>query len=206
MDAKRISLGFDLRLSPSLQRDNPLQGNQRLEPDLGSPVSADPSVWLAAEEIAPFSLGGLPDFRNPLHLSKSIDLLVDDCKRRGIPLTGLWPVCVTSYETNLLALVRRYGPGYFENQASEEELQSQGWRFMGLDVLDLDGLISGLKGCGYVEPMWSQLRNRFADSLNEVGLFTEASIASTFAEVRGLEIRKHAPFVVVGVLTCRPMG
>jgi hypothetical protein len=67
---------------------------------------------------------------------------------------------------------------------------------MGLDVLDLDGLISGLKGCGYVEPKWSQLRSYFGDALNEFALFKEHSTASQFADVRGSEIRKHAPFVV----------
>ncbi len=198
---KRISLGFDVRVSPSLQGDNPLQRSQRLDPERLSPVSADPSVWLEAEGIQSLSEGALPDFYNPLRLSKSVDLLFDACKNRGISITDLWPICVTGYEPNLLALAGRYGPGYFDNQVDEAELLSRGWRLMGIDVLDLDGLISGLKGCGYVEPMWSQLRARFAGSLNEIGLFTEPSAASQFAEVRGLEIREHAPFTVVGVLT-----
>lgn len=120
--------------------------------------------------------------------------------------SGLWPVCVTIYEANVIALIKRYGLGYFENQTDEEALLSLGWRFMGFDVVDLDGLISGLKGCGYVEPAWSQLRNYFANSLNEVGLFNDLSVASQFAEVRGLQIRDHAPFVVAGVLTHDPIA
>jgi hypothetical protein len=104
-----------------------------------------------------------------------------------------------------LALVRRYGPGYFDNRTEDEELLAEGWQFMGFDVLDLDGLISGLKGCEYVEPIWSQLRSHFAGSLNKMGLLADLSVASQFAEVRGLEIREHAPFVVAGVFTHRPV-
>jgi hypothetical protein len=199
MNTRRVSLGFDLRVNPDLQGENPSQSNQHLVPGLLSPISADPSVWLETEEIESLTERILPDFANPLHLKKSIDLLVDACDRRGIPTTGLWPVCITSFESNLIALEGRFGPGYFDNRP-EEELLSRGWHLLGFDVVDLAGLISGLKGCGYVEPTWSQLRNRFGGCLNEVGLFSGCSVASQFAEVRGLEIKAHAPFVVVGVL------
>jgi hypothetical protein len=114
-------------------------------------------------------------------------------------------VCITCYESNLLALIERYGPGYFENQ-SEHELRSQGWKFLGFDVLELNGMISGLKGCSYVEPMWSQLRSNFAHSLNEFGLFSDTCVALQFAEVRSLEIIKHAPFIVVGVFAGEPLA
>ena len=92
--------------------------------------------------------------------------------------------------------------------AAKSEAQSYpgSWQFRGFDVVDLDGLISGLKGCGYVEPAWSQLRNYFAASLNEIGLFSDLSVASQFTEVRGLQIRDHAPFVVVSVLAYDPLA
>jgi hypothetical protein len=82
----------------------------------------------------------------------------------------------------------------------EDDLRSNGWQFMGFDVVDLYGLVSGLKGCGYVEPTWSQLRAHFGSYLNELGLFTEWTAAARFAEVRGLQIREHAPFAVIGIL------
>jgi hypothetical protein len=201
MNSKRVSLGFDLRVNPDLQAENPLQKNQHLEPELYSPVSADAMVWRETDEIESLTEGILPDFANPLHLAKSIELLVDACEERGIPTAGLWPVCITTLETNLIALAARYGPEYFESHPEEDEILSRGWRFMGFDVADLGGLISGLKGCGYVEPTWSQLRNSFGRTLNEIGLFSNLQAASEFAEVRGLQIREHAPFVVVGVLT-----
>jgi hypothetical protein len=206
MITKRISLGFDLRLNPQLQKENPMQRDQHLVPSRQSPISADPGVWLRTEGIESLAEGKLPEFYNPFYLTKNADLLLDVCRRQGIPTSGLWPVCVTIYEANVIALIKRYGPGYFENQTDEEALLSLGWRFMGFDVVDLDGLISGLKGCGYVEPAWSQLRNYFANSLNEIGLFNDLSVASQFAEVRGLQIPDHAPFVVAGVLTHDPIA
>ena len=200
MKTKRVSLGFDLRVNPDLQGENSWQMNQRLVPELPSPISADSNVWFATDEIESLTQGVLPDFCNPLYLAKSLELLVDACKQRDISTAGLLPVCVTSSETNVIALVERYGPGWFESQPTEEELQSRGWQLMGFDIVDLNGLISGLKGCGYVEPTWSQLRNYFGSALNEVGLFRDCLMAFQFADVRGLQIQEHAPFVVVGVL------
>jgi hypothetical protein len=200
MNTKRVSLGFDLRVNPDFHKENPSQMDQYLVPGLRSPISADPSVWVEPKEVESLTEGMLLDFVNPLHLGKSLDLLIDACVKRGISTTGLWQVCFTSSESNLIALNARFGQGYFDNHATERDLLSRGWQLLGFDVVDLSGLISGLKGCGYVEPTWSQLRDYFGNTLNEVGLFSDCSTASQFAEVRGLQIQAHAPFVVVGVL------
>jgi hypothetical protein len=148
----------------------------------------------------------LPNFSNPLNLARSLDLLVDASSGQGISVANVWPVCVTGHQTDTIALVERYGPGYFDDAVEEDKLTSNGWQFMGFDVVDLDGLISGLKGCGYTEPTWSQLRAHFGGYLNELGLFTEWTIAARFAEVRGLQIRQHAPFAVVGILVNTPLA
>src|ERR1700681_2258357 len=99
MNIERVSLGFDLRVDPDSQRDNPLQGNQHLVPELRSPISADPSVWLGPEYIDSVMQGILPDFANPLLLAKNIDLLIKACDDRGISTSGLWHVCITSVES-----------------------------------------------------------------------------------------------------------
>lgn len=207
MNTKRISIGFDLRINPFLQTENPLQRGQHLVPSLSSPISADPAVWLTPEELEPISQGALPPFHNPLHLAKSLEMLEEGCVRRAISITGLWPVCITTCKANVAILVERYGFGYFENQAEEEDLLSQGWQLMGFDIIEMEGaLISGLKGCGYAEPVWSKLRNHFSTALNERGLFADACAAALFAEARGLEIREHSPFVVVGILVKLPIA
>ena len=200
MNAKRVSLGFDLRVNPDLQGEIPSQKSQRLTSGPQSPLSADPSVWLQPREIESLWVGGLPNFSNPLNLAKNLDLLVAASSRQAISIANAWPICVTGDQVNTIALDERYGPGYFDNGVEEGDLTSNGWQFMGFDVVDLYGLISGLKGCGYVEPTWSQLRGHFGSYLNELGLFTDWNVAARFAEVRGLQIREHAPFAVVGIL------
>jgi hypothetical protein len=198
---KRVSLGFDLRIKPELQTEDLPPKDQRLVPRLHSPISADPAIWLWPEGVDLFHDGILPDFANPLHLAKDINLLLAAYEKRGISEASWSRVCLTTSETNIVALVGRFGLGHFEDRPTEETLLSDEWQLRGFDVVDLDGLISGLKGCGYSEPTWSKLRYLFGSALNEFGLFGDCSSAAEFAEVRGLQIKVHAPFVVVGVLT-----
>ena len=202
MTPRRVSIGFDLRVNPGLREwDEGWRRGQRLVPTLASPVSADPCVWLQGEDVEALWTADIPDYGNPLYLAKRMDPLLDACRKRSISTSGLVPVCITTAESNLIALAGAFGPGYFGSPPEEEELLSNGWRLAGFDVVDLHGLVSGLKGCGYVEPTWSQLREFFGGALNENGLFGDCQTASQFGEVRGLQIRPHAPFVVVGVLT-----
>jgi hypothetical protein len=201
MNETRLVLGFDLRSDPGQDSHHPLRDDQRLTPHLQSPISADPAVWRSPPGAEQLWGGVLQDFSNPLNLAKDLDLLERKYSQRSTSTTGSWPICITAHRTIADVLVKRYGRGYFESFVDESELTSKGWRHLGFDVIDLNGLISGLKGCGYTGPLWSQLRNEFYASLNEIGLFTDLSIASRFAEVRGLEIPEHAPFVTVGLLT-----
>lgn len=200
MNFKRVSVGFGLRVNPEKESANRYPENQHLVLRVHNPICADASVWVEDSEIEHLTEGVLPDFANPLHLAKSIDLLVEVCKKQRISTRGLWPVCITSSEANVIVLVEHFGHGYFDNQPTEEELLARGWKLMGFDIVDLRGMISGLKGCGYTEPTWSRLRNLFGEALNEVGLFSDSLAAFEFAQVRGAQIRAHAPFVVVGIL------
>jgi hypothetical protein len=200
MNYKRVSIGFDLRMPPDFEKEG-VHPDQRLVPELANPVSADPSVWLRSEEMDSFMQEESRAFCNPLNLANEIGPLLDASRKLRNRTPELWPVCFTTSETITVALRGRFGSGYFESQEGEERLLSASWRLRGFDAVDLDGLISGLKGCGYAEPSWSQLREHFREGLNELGLFRDEGIASRFAEVRGLQIRDHSPFVVVGVLT-----
>jgi hypothetical protein len=199
MNVIQLSIGFDLRISPQMGGENWFPNNQRLVPEVASPICADPSVWREPDEIECLTQGLLPDFANPLRLARSIDLLFEACRRRGISTAGLCPICITTSQANLIALVERFGPGYFSDPLSEEDLLKAGWQLLGFDVVDLRGMISGLKGCGYVEPSWSQLRGLFREDLNEIGLFKELLAASEFAQARGTQIPEHTPFVAVAV-------
>ena len=134
-----MSFGFDLRVNPALQEWT--MERQRLVPTLVSPISADPSVWIEGAEIEALWKGVVPDYGNALCLAKRMDLLLDDCRKRSISASGLVSVCITSAESNLIALVEKFGPGYFDSAPAEDELLSCGWRSAGDHVVDLSGLI-----------------------------------------------------------------
>jgi hypothetical protein len=195
------SLGFDIRIAPASVESSFVQAGQRLEPKLLSPISADSNVWPSPKYAEPFQSGMLHGVMNPLYLYKSISLLIDTLGMKSITGSNCQFVTITTHEAIPVFLNKRYGSGYFEDCPSEGDLVSQGWRHLGFDIVDLNGLISGLKGCGFSEQVWFSLVSLFQDSLNENGLFIDPLKAAQFAQVRGLEIHSHAPFIVVGLLT-----
>jgi hypothetical protein len=195
---KRISGGFDMRTKVEFQEEDPRQANQYLVPELRNPISGDPWIWTRPAQMDNFIPNETTSY--PLGLVDNVDELASGLRQQGIATVNMSPLCLTITETNAIAFEQQFGPGYFDNAPTEEDLLSRGWRLMGLEPVDLSGLTSGLKGIGYAEPAWSHLRSYFGGALNDVGLFSDEAIAYRFAEVRGLQIRAHAPFVVVGVL------
>jgi hypothetical protein len=197
-----ISIGFDFRAEPSPCERASLRSDQMLDPHNQSPVCADASVWRRPTEVASSIYGGvLSDLMNPLYLYKNLPSL----RRAYDRLTSLderWPsVSITAHPAVASYLTQRFGIGYFDEYQREVDLLSTGWQHMGFDTVDLDGMVSGLKGCGYAEPALSDLRIHFLQRLNQYGLFASALDAAMFAQTRGLQIRDHSPFVVVGVLS-----
>lgn len=202
---KRVSCGFNLRIHAGFD-ENPAHWNWfMLGTDNLSLISADTMVWIVPDEVDSLIQDDTKKFWNPLGLASDLNLLLRACCERNIPVSSLSPICLTVSEEVLAGLIKRSGRGYFENAPSEDELLSSGWMFLGLDIVQLNGLYSGLKGIGYKEPSWSKLRARFGSALNEVGLFSDEAIASQFAEMRGIEIPTHGPFDVVGVLIHDPV-
>ena len=138
---------------------------------------------------------------NPLGLLDDEGMLLRAPNKLISCPTDSWSVCLTCSEVVCIALGERFGHGYFEERPEEETLISACWQFRGFDTVDLYGLISGLKGCGYSASSLPQLQKHFRGELNEYGLFSNVTVASQFAEVRGLQISDHTPFIVVGILT-----
>jgi hypothetical protein len=202
---KYVSGGFNLRIRVDLQKNNPCQIEQFLVPERRNPISADTRVWLVPNDVDRLIQDSTHEFWSPLGLAKNLDLLLQACKEREIGSEDLSPVCLTITEKSRDSLIKRFGPGYFENTPHEDDLLSRGWRFLGFDPVELNGLTSGLKGIGYKEPSWSRLRRQFGSGLNDVGLFADEATATQFAELRGKEIPSHAPFEVVGVLMHDPI-
>jgi hypothetical protein len=200
---KRISGGFDLRLPIDLLKEDPCLINQFLVPENQHRITTDSLVWSTPQEIADFLIGQAVGY--PLGLPTNLDQFVAALHERGVSTAGLIPVCVTLSEATVMRLRERGWSYHFQQAQWQDELLDAGWRFLGFDTAELSGLCSGLKGIGYEEPSRSQLRLRFGPALNDIGLFSDAAMASEFADLWGRQIPSHAPFEVVGILVHDPL-
>lgn len=205
---ERAVLGFDLRMEPrsnvgTLGKPTKEQRFSDDVPDIW--ISADPSVLRrddAVDEIIQgYQSTDIVSLWNPLGFANQLVDVTDECRARGVSTDNFLPLAVTCCKVNFVALVERYGPGWLDSKLTEEELINNGWQLLGFDVLDLRGLISGLSECGYTDSAKASYMRLFGVALNKFGLFQSFLVAQRFAEVRGLEIPEHAPFVVVGVLS-----
>lgn len=190
----RVCIGFDLRVRPGSRSDLPASLI-----DGRTVLTADPAVWLPPQALADQLTGPIPDWCNSLSLAKDVRALrhfltgPDDCL-----------VALTAGEHVVAIEIQRAGPGYFEDVRSERELHDDGWTLVGFDVLDTSCLISGLHGCGYADAALLYFQTHVLPQLNAACLFQTACAAGEFGEYRGLDIRAHAPFVVVGVCVKSP--
>jgi hypothetical protein len=198
---KQLCLGYDLRLP--IQNDSLVIPSYLEEQCLVSKriqLSGDPNVWPNTLDVANLIYGHIWILSNPLGLANNINILIKNCRDRGIDTDEMVAVALTCFEENFIALNERYGTGWLgELVVSEDELKISGWDFVGFDILDLNGLISGLSGCGYKPSSKHELQAIFADALNDVGLFDSSLSALRFANVRALQIPQHAPFTIVGI-------
>jgi len=81
---------------------------------------------------------------------------------------------------------------------SQTELESDGWRLAGFDVVDNWSSYSAIFGCGV--SVWTSERLRIGKKLNQNGLFDSLTLAEEFnLEIDEL-IPPHAPFFIGGVM------
>jgi hypothetical protein len=71
------------------------------------------------------------------------------------------------------------------------DLASNGWILLGYDVIDVNGLISGLLNCGPNSP---EFKLRFAPCINKCSLFDDDAAAEAYAKMRDAQIPSHSPF------------
>lgn len=194
--------GFDMRVPiESLTRDPELE-RQWLVPENQNRISTDAMVWPMPEEVSRFYEETARSF--PMGCLNNFGELLSALHERGVVTVNYAPICLTIPDASVQALRKDGWVDHFAEAPKMEDLIGWGWSLLGFDVTELNGLCSGLKGCSYHEPSWSQLRDRFGAALNEVGLFRDSSIASEFGQLRGLAIPEHAPFEVVGILVHDP--
>jgi hypothetical protein len=201
--SERRACGFSLRLNPTGIAEEPWLRGQLLIPEQANIISADSQTWPQPKGLQDLHYED-PDW-HPLGIDTDFERMLEKLHKRGVRTEGLVPLCVTVSVETIAASERLRGP-WAAQYPHEEELLARGWRFLGFEPVELNGLVSGLKGIGYKEPFRSELQARFGGELNEVGLFSDDAIAAEFAKVVGAEIPSHAPFDVVGILVHDPLS
>lgn len=189
MQSDKFICGFDVRVI----RDNahPWPPEYLLRPDIESIFSVDPMVFPVAphELIRRSQLGSAPK-ENIIGLLSDIPLApskgADECK-----------IAVTIDREIYEGLINKFGRPLTTGKFSQErDLIPDEWAFLGYDVVDLNGLISGLLNCG---PLHQQLTTDFSSYINAHSLFNDYLIATAYANRRALEIPAHSPFLPAAI-------
>lgn len=143
----------------------------------------------------------------PLSVDGAIwPIIAPDQPLNGLSLQTLDRVSAEETNASLTAITTRTPDadrlrqrhGIEDPGATVEDLQRQGYRFMGYDVAD-DWLYSGLMNCGYTPSEKPALKERFSNGLNEHGLFKERALAEGFQSDANDRVKEHAPFTVFGL-------
>ncbi len=167
---RRLCLGFDLRVREETRPELSSQHfDERYDPCHRATVSGDPNVWRRRKDIEALLNDNVGSLSNPLTLARSLDDLLSACKDRDIAPEDMVSIALTCGESNLIALEQRFGNGWFEQSQDELLLISAGWKFGGFDILDLNGLVSGLNGTGYKPDMARAFFACFSNFLSDRG-------------------------------------
>ena len=154
-----------------------------------SSTSMDPSVLRRPNELEFLASSGRPPW-GPFGLIKDPGFLFTsdisnlDCSARYL--------CFICAPGTWNALCARYSASIFSGGHLEEYPDVACWAFRGFDAVDLNGLISGIDGCGAIAATCSS-------KLNRNRLFDELSDVRDFAESRSIAVPEHAPFLAIGV-------
>jgi hypothetical protein len=182
-------IGFDLRVARGI--DEPWFPEYLLRKEVKSVVSVDPMVFPVSpnEENRRLQAGAFPKM-NLLGLLTSLPLDA-----------GLEPhefkIAATVNKEVCEKLVRKIGTPLTTGPLSTaSDLASGGWKWLGYDVVDMNGLISGLLNCG---PNSLESEVKFSPYINEFALFDNFQVANDYAATRDEEIPNHSPFYPVSL-------
>lgn len=181
-------VGFDANETELDGRKTPLPDHVRevflLRPEIELPYSVDGHVWPSVWGMSDQS----QDNENGLwlNLAKMQQRLVE----RG--------------RTAILVAVELFVPsnppsfGFpysLIDSTPEPQTIPEGSTCLGFDVADA-GFWSGLSNCGYSEEQRAELRPKWHDRINDVGLLKSEQDALEFRELSDVRVSEHAPFWV----------
>jgi hypothetical protein len=203
---KEILLGFQLRVNPlhielweSERRETYL-----IREDIIHPLSVDRDVWPENNNKENLSYifsnyhNGAYRAPNGLNLyTLSTPQLLG--QKEDIDDALLIGITVVNYNMDIdHAQHLRSMHAILDIQYSIEQLLRNDWMFLGYDVADY-WLYSCLMNCGFDLNYKKDSFKRFADEINEHGLFATAGTAKDFLVDCESRIKEHAPFAIYGI-------
>lgn len=104
----------------------------------------------------------------------------------------IFQIAVTVGEEIYNILTKKYGEFLTATTLmTGADLFSNGWKWLGCDVVDVNGLISGISNCG---PNPLDFKIELSPYINECGLFNDYSSAEACAKMRDAQMPDHYPF------------
>jgi hypothetical protein len=183
-------IGFDIRKSWD---ELPRWLSEAMHQLGGSvPVSIDSMVLPIVDTSNPYAL---PDVYNGLEL-----LFREPSVSEPIILS------FTVSESLFFDWQAEYGELTKSDLVIAGDLLKQNWNFLGYDVADMPGMISGIANCGLKSADVTRLLREDLFRFNSNALIQSYEAASRFAEIRSAQIPSHAPFRVIGVWRKRAIG
>lgn len=177
-------LGFDIRAIGKIDKTGLLES--LIRQDVNAVISADPLVFpVVSHELERRLQSDAEPKENIVGLLSDLPTccLIEDneCK-----------IAVTTNKEIYEKLMDKFGVPLTTGSLSKEtDLILDGWVMLGYDVIDINGLISGLSNCGAAS---QELKKEFAQHINKYSLFRDFSPALKFANKRSSEIPAHSPF------------
>ncbi len=175
----RRCMGFDIRI---FNKKNTI-------------ISADPNILPHPPRIESLLEGNVWSISTPQRLFMSEKILNDFIPEGENKECLYLKICLTCSISDFNNLVSIYSDDWTKELPLEEELILNKWVLHGFDVIDYQGLYSGITGFGD-----NELANSIKDDLNESYLFSSPKDAGEFSKKMEKYAPTHAPFIVVGVL------
>lgn len=185
-----VLLGFDAReAGGGGEWDEKRRGDYLFRPDVVRPLSIDQRVWRPSVEAHDSPSRFWDDL---VHLQEVVHARPE---RSWIVALGL-SLSVCSPEE--AAAVEPFIPLGASGQVHTVDAR---WAFLGYDVADLGGSISGLMNCGFLpgHEDVAALRSAWGPKLNSRHLFDDLADAVAFKDFSNQRVPEHAPFFVNGL-------
>jgi|GEM_PF-2930289 len=176
-------IGFDIR--KPYQKNPEWFKKSILKQDIETVVSIDDFVFPEVEEVVSLCKENTVGFLLSLPDSVSQD-------------KNYWNIALAIDKSIKQELEQKFGQKLIDHDQTVDNLLEKGWEFLGYDIVDINGMISGLTNCGYTTEHKAELLE-FLPLLNKFGLFNDRNTAQDFCKTRDIQITEHAPFYPVAI-------